>query len=106
MDIGMRAALLGSFVILSLATAPVLAQSRPQTTRMSCGQARALVLQRGAILLGTGGYTYDRFVRDRSFCQPTEVTRRALAPTVDDPQCLVGYTCEEPTGRPWPWNDF
>jgi hypothetical protein len=102
----MRGALLVSLLFLSLAPVPVSAQPRPQTTRMTCGQARALVQQRGAILLGTGGYTYDRFVRDRSFCQVTEVTRRALAPTADDQQCLVGYTCEEPTGRPWPWNDF
>jgi hypothetical protein len=58
-----------------------------------------LVFQRGAIVLGTGGYTYDRYVRDRSFCEITQTTKAAFAPTLDNPQCFVGYTCLEPSGE-------
>ncbi|ACA21170.1 hypothetical protein M446_6936 [Methylobacterium sp. 4-46] len=76
------------------------AQDRPATTAMSCGQARGLLRARGALVMGTGGFTYDRFVRDRSFCEPTEVTANAFVPTRDNPQCLVGYRCIEP-GRDW-----
>jgi len=47
-------------------------------------------------VLGTGGYTYDRFVRDRSFCEITEATESAFAPTLDAPQCFIGYRCKEP----------
>ncbi|SOR27355.1 conserved protein of unknown function [Methylorubrum extorquens] len=47
-------------------------------------------------MLGTGGPTFDRFVRDRSFCEATEIGRRAFVPTRDNPGCFVGYTCYEP----------
>jgi hypothetical protein len=79
---------------LTLATAQ--AQPRPSTTTMTCAEATRLVSSRGAILLGTGGQTYDRFVADRSFCEITEYVRRGLAPTRDVPQCLIGYRCYEP----------
>ncbi len=88
------------------ATAPALAQGRPTTTAMSCGQAARLVATRGAIVLGTGGPTYDRFVRDRSFCEPTEIARRAFRPTRDNPECLVGFTCYEPGNDDWLGSDF
>ena len=52
-----------------------------------------------AIVLGTGGYTYDRFVRDRSFCQFDEFADPAWVPARDTPQCFVGYRCKN--GSPW-----
>lgn len=73
------------------------AQARPSTLAMSCGEARGLVTRQGAVVLGTGGYTFDRFVRDASFCQPTEIGKPAFAPTRDSGACLVGYTCYEPS---------
>ena len=88
-----------SLLLLGLAAGPSLAQSRPQSTRMTCGQAASLVFQRGAIVLGTGGYTYDRYVRDRGFCEIAETTKAAFAPTLDNPQCFVGYTCLVPSGE-------
>ena len=91
-------------LLLVISAVSAVAQSRPQSPRMTCAQAAGMVFQRGAIVLGTGGYTYDRFVRDRSFCEITEVTKPAFAPTLDKPQCFVGYTCIEPSGR-W-WDDF
>ncbi|GJE40001.1 hypothetical protein [Methylobacterium persicinum] len=89
-----------------LSAAPALAQGRPSTTAMSCAQASRLVASQGAIVLGTGGPTYDRFVRDRSFCEPTEIARRAFRPTRDNGACLVGYTCYEPSPDDWPGSDF
>ena len=41
------------------------AQARPSTLGMSCGQAQYLVRSSGAIVLSTGGQTYDRFVASR-----------------------------------------
>ncbi len=84
-------------VALSLA-AVALAQARPLSTRMSCSQAAGLVHARGALVLGTGVHTYDRFVRDRSFCEITEYIEPGFAPTLDHAQCFVGYTCKEPIG--------
>jgi hypothetical protein len=83
-------------VVALLATAAS-AQPRPSTLTMSCAQARALVASRGAAVLGTGGQTYDRFVRDRRFCEVTEATQQAFVPTRDTPQCPVGFRCFEPS---------
>ena len=48
---------------------------------------------RGAAVLSTGTYTYDRFVRDRSFCEIDEYIEPAWVPARDTPQCPVGYRC-------------
>jgi hypothetical protein len=66
---------------------------------MPCQQAAGLVASRGAIVLGTGGNTYDRFVRDRSFCLMTEATEPVWVPARDTAQCFVGYRCKE--AEPW-----
>lgn len=80
-----------------LAAAPVSAQSRPFSLALTCGQARQLVGAQGAVLLGTGGHTFDRYVSDRRFCEVTEVLRRSFVPTRDTPACFVGYRCVEPS---------
>ncbi|CAM2800653.1 hypothetical protein ACLBXJ_01825 [Methylobacterium mesophilicum] len=99
-------------MIIRIATAlfvlaiPAVAQARPSSTTMTCQQIVRLVQTRGALVLGTGGQTYDRFVRDRSFCESTEVARRAFRPTRDNPTCLIGYTCYEPGADDWPGEGF
>jgi hypothetical protein len=83
-----------AFVLAVLASASsVQAQPRASTPSMSCNQARGLVASSGAIVLGTGGPTYDRFVRDGRFCEINEGTELAFVPTRDTPQCPVGYRC-------------
>lgn len=78
-----------------------LAQARPQSPARSCAANRQSVLANGAIVLGTGGYTYDRFVRDRGFCQFDETAYPAWVPARDTPQCFVGYRCKNAS----PWDD-
>lgn len=80
-------------------------EGRPSTLALSCAQARAVVLRQGAVVLGTGGQTYDRYVRDRTFCEPTEIGKTAFVPARDTPSCFVGYTCYEP-GRSDRFGDF
>ena len=82
-------------LIASLPIAGAAAETRFSTVAMSCGQASGLVASAGGIVLGTGGYTYDRFVRDRGFCLITEVTEPAWVPARDTPQCFIGYRCRE-----------
>ena len=80
------------------------AQSRPDTTRMNCPAARALVMRQGAIVLGTGHSLYDRnapslfdrYVVSRAYCMSTQVTEPAFVPTSDNRQCFIGYTCRNP----------
>ncbi len=97
-----RTSRLYALALLALAAGPAQAQGRPDTTALTCGQARGTVARAGGIVLGTGGPTYDRFVRDRGFCAPTEFTKAAFAPTRDNPRCFVGYTCFEPGATDWP----
>ena len=85
-----------ALVLTMLASASgVQSQTRPQTPSMTCDQARSIVFSRGAAVLGTGGFTYDRFVRDRTFCQINETTEFAVVPTRDTPQCPIGYRCRD-----------
>ncbi|MGH1574458.1 hypothetical protein ACRAWG_32200 [Methylobacterium sp. P31] len=91
---------------LTLASVPAAAQTRLSSTAMTCQQTIQLIRSRGAIVLGTGGMTYDRFVSDRSFCEPTEIAKRAFRPTRDNPKCLIGYTCYEPSPDDWPGEGF
>ena len=95
----MRLPLLALALALAVPTGPALAQ-RPATPEMSCRQAKALVDRSGGLVLGTGGQTYDRFVRDRSFCEVTEITVPAFVPAGDTPRCFVGYRCKAPS-RNW-----
>jgi hypothetical protein len=87
---------------MTVFTTGVLAQARPSTPALTCSQARQIVLGQGAVVLGTGGYTYDRYVRDWGFCQIDEYAEAAAVPTRDTPQCFVGYRCR--SGPYWDWN--
>lgn len=77
---------------MALATA-VVAQPRASTPGMSCGQARALVASQGAVVLGTGPNTYDRYVAHAGFCPHDQVPEPAYERTADNPQCYVGSRC-------------
>ena len=79
------------------------AQSRPETTRMSCAAARALVTRQGAIVLGTGSSLYDRnapplydrYVANKSFCQAGQGTILESVPTADTQSCRVSKCLDE-----------
>ncbi len=75
------------------------AQSRPSTVNMSCAQAQGTVQSAGAIVLGTGGFGYDRFVRNEGMCSREEMGVPTWAPTRDVAQCMVGDVCESRAGR-------
>jgi hypothetical protein len=84
-------------IALSLAAACVAtgacAQARPSALAMSCRATAQLVAARGTVVLGTGGWTYDRVVRDGSFCLRDETIRPVWTPTAESSQCFVGYRC-------------
>lgn len=73
-----------------LATAA--AAQRPSTLDMTCAEAAALITERGAIVLGTGGYTYKRFVAHRGYCVGDEQTEPAWAPTAEG-RCRIARIC-------------
>jgi hypothetical protein len=71
------------------------AQGRPVSTTLTCSRAASLVASQGAVILGTGVYTYDRYVSGHNFCVRGETAEAAWVPTVDNPQCFVGYQCRQ-----------
>lgn len=81
-----------ALAIMAVATGAK-AQQRPSTPSLPCGQVQQIVDTYGAVVLGTGPYTYDRYVRDGSFCLVGETTEPAWVPTRDTLQCPVGYLC-------------
>lgn len=84
---------LGAALALAGMASGALAQSRPLTSRLSCGDARGLVAARGAIVLNTSALTYDRYVASAGSCGLGERTEPAWVPTADNPQCSIGYRC-------------
>ena len=82
----------------ALATTGAMAQGRPMTTRMNCGEAQRLVAQRGAVVLGYGQERYDGVVSTPQFCLPGQVLVQMTMPTRDSAACFVGYTCREGDG--------
>jgi|tagenome__1003787_1003787.scaffolds.fasta_scaffold20619907_1 hypothetical protein len=84
--------------VTALAATPAAAQSS-LTTAMSCALARSLVASRGAVVLHTGPATYDRFVRDSSYCPWPMTARTTYVPASDTPQCPVGAVCRDTTNE-------
>ncbi|BAU93573.1 hypothetical protein MPPM_4968 [Methylorubrum populi] len=87
-----------------IALAPAFAQARTQTARPTCAEAMAMVKAEGVVTLGFGGRPPERFVRDRSFCEITEIAELRFVPTRDNPQCPIGYRCREPDYGDWNWD--
>ncbi|WP_244472359.1 MULTISPECIES: hypothetical protein [unclassified Methylobacterium] len=84
---------------------PAGAQAQPGAAvqRMVCSEAMGLVKKSGAILLNAGGSALERFVKDRSFCETSEIAELRFVPTRDNPECPVGYRCRELGFNDWDW---
>jgi len=84
-----------ALVIGLLASLTLRAQAfpRPYAPKLSCGEIKGMIQQKGAVLLSTGPFTFDRFVRDQGYCMQGEITDPAWIVSLDQPQCYAGYTC-------------
>ncbi len=72
-----------------------LAGARTDTLRMPCAAVKELVQRNGEVILGTGGGTFYRVVRDGSLCSARFVTEPAFVQSADLPDCPAGLRCEE-----------
>lgn len=68
------------------------AQGRPDSRSLDCGEVQSLIDARGAVVLTTGQFTYDRYVASRQFCSHPYVPVFASVPTRDRQECPV-YRC-------------
>ncbi|GJD32093.1 hypothetical protein PMNALOAF_3358 [Methylobacterium adhaesivum] len=91
-----------ALALCAVLAVPASAQTPGITSRMMCTDAMALVKRQGAVVLDTGQATH-RFVRDRSFCEITEIADLQFVPTRDNPECPIGYRCREPGYGDWDW---
>jgi hypothetical protein len=85
--------LIATTTLLLCAPAAV-AQPLNRTSSLRCKDAAALVASSGAVVLGTGPHTYERFVGGAG-CGRVAREEPAWVATLDTPQCFVGYRCRE-----------
>jgi hypothetical protein len=83
---------LASLIMAGFVTG-AMAQTGATTLTMTCAAAKGIVVSRGAVVLRTGPTTYDRYVRDSSFCALQETVRPAWVRTADVAQCPIGGVC-------------
>ena len=84
-----------ALIAIAACTTGAEAQGRPSTTAMTCAAAASFVASRGAVVIGTGGDTYERVVTSQGFCNRGEDTKPLFAPTRDNGACFIGYYCFE-----------
>lgn len=84
-----------TLLVTGLLLASTAAFARPDSTSMTCAEAKNLVASHGAIVIGTGPNLYDRYVAHQGYCTTGEFAEPAWIKTSDMDQCMVGYTCEQ-----------
>lgn len=90
---------LASALCLSMLAVEAHAVNRYTSTAMTCAEVSATIAREGAAIMRytaprTGNLIYDRYVRNRQFCQPNGTTQRVYIPTSDQPACPVNR-CKE-----------
>ena len=68
--------------------------------KMKCAAVQTAVANNGAVILHYGKGLYERVVTDGSYCNSAarQFAEAFWAPTKDNAQCFVGYTCEDSNG--------
>ncbi|MEN3930239.1 hypothetical protein WJT86_04080 [Microvirga sp. W0021] len=84
--------------VIILGSACLSAAQAQQVTSQNipCSQLQTMVRTEGAVTIYYGSHLYDRYVDHAGFCATMERTKAAWIPSKDNPQCFVGYTCEQP----------
>lgn len=72
-----------------------LAENRAFAPALSCRVIANTVASSGAVVLGAGGDSFDRYVSDQSQCALGEVIAPAWVRSADSSSCFVGYTCKQ-----------
>jgi len=93
-------ALAGILAAASVLAVASVAEARIDARKLTCQQARNLVLQQGAVVMSFTNTAYDRVVKNRFFCNRGMVTKPQFVQTRDNPKCHVGGICIED-----PWKD-
>ncbi len=84
-----RKVFIAALVILSAGAA----QARPSLYTMTCSEAQAFILSKGAVVADTGPQTSARIVANGSYCDRMQITKVFFGKTRDNPQCRIGFRC-------------
>ncbi|WP_420338868.1 hypothetical protein [Roseibium sp.] len=69
---------------------------RPDVRSMTCSQAKALVQKQGTVNFATGPNSWTQVKAGVNYCADRAVSLTPVfAPTKDNPQCQVGFTCTQ-----------
>jgi len=95
----MKGLMLAVTVGFSLLSPEAHAINRYTSTSMTCAKVQATISREGAAIMRytsqrTGVLRYDRYVVNRSFCQPGETIEWTSIPTSDKKNCRVNR-CKE-----------
>ncbi len=80
-------------LVLTLASSAAFA-AIPETTNLTCQDARELVRRNGVINMTTNGGRYVRYVADSSWCSSDEEARNVWVETADAQNCPIA-TCQD-----------
>jgi len=80
-------------VAILLAVSSVSQAARIDVRTLTCQQAVSLVQTQGAIVFTLTDRTYDRIVRNRFLCGPSEYAEDVFTGTSDTPRCKIGKRC-------------
>ncbi|MBU0583363.1 MAG: hypothetical protein KKB66_12685 [Alphaproteobacteria bacterium] len=86
---------LAAVATLQLVAGDAFAATRYDITNMACPEVQALVEREGAVILSyrsssiLGLPIYDLYVKNRQYCDSSQVIRRAGVPTTDKKYCPV-----------------
>jgi hypothetical protein len=83
-----------AIIALALVSSSAFA-ARPDTTKMTCADAKELVSRNGAIVLSTGDGQYDRYVAGNGYIGNGEKLVASYVPTLDNAECFVGYVVRD-----------
>lgn len=93
----LKAACLGAVLLGGMSFGASAQEGMPNTRTMSCADVQALVAKRGAVMLATGPNTYDRYVRDNSYCSYPDQVNPEWVPTLNGSCNVGGGTCWDPS---------
>jgi hypothetical protein len=84
--------LIASLMLISL-TSVAAALERPNSLKLTCGQAKDSVKHNGVVIMYTGANIYQRVVANAKGCKNREVLDPYFTKTKDKRSCRVGYHC-------------
>lgn len=80
---------------LALSSSPLHAQARLDAATSTCAALQANMQRLQSAVVSTGPYLFDRYVASQTWCGLRRNAVPVYVATRDEPQCFLGYRCEQ-----------